>query len=158
MEAAHPDVNGVDLAAAEHADQFVACFLKRKPVANDVAMFARHLDGVRKSKKTRRMQHHDVKRVAFYPFSTIDEASQRPELIADRNVKGILDRMHCAHLIGDRADSANASDDIRHFRVAPPAKQSLKKAGGFEYIQRRRSDPSIANFQVRAPSPSTRAR
>ena len=61
------------------------------------------------------MQHHDMQRMALDPFAAIDQPPQRPQLPVDLDAEGVLDRMHRAHLIGDRADAADAGNDVRAF-------------------------------------------
>ena len=69
----------MDFAPAQKAQQFVSRHLQGKAAANGVTMIARHGDRVRVAKKVRRMQHHDMQRVALDPFAAIDQAPQRPE-------------------------------------------------------------------------------
>ena len=62
-------IDRMHLAAAEQSQQFVAGALERQTAADDVAMVARHRDRVGIAEKIRRVQHHDVQRVAFDPFA-----------------------------------------------------------------------------------------
>ena len=127
----------MDFAPAEKAHQIVSRFLQGKAVTNSIAVIARHRDRVFVAKKIRRMQHYNMQRVAFDPFAAIDQAPQRPELPANLDAEGIFDRMDGAHLIGDRADAADAGHDIRGFEIAPAAQECLEKARRLENAEAR---------------------
>ena len=56
---------------------------------------------------------YDVQRVALDPLAAIQQPAQRPDLAADRDAERVLHRVHRAHLVGDRADAADARGDVR---------------------------------------------
>ncbi len=138
----------MDLAAAEQAQQFVAGPLQRQTAADDVAMVARHRDRVGIAEKIRRVQHHDVQRVAFDPFAAIHQAPQRAKLAADGDAEGVLDRVDGAHLIGDRADAADAGGDVGNFVVAAAPQQRLEKPRRLENIEPRRHHTAAVDVQI----------
>ncbi len=47
------------------------------------------------------MQHDHMQAMALYPFAAIDQPPKRAELSPNRDAKGVLHGMDCAHLIGD---------------------------------------------------------
>jgi hypothetical protein len=63
----------MDLASAQSPHQLIAGLLQRQAAADDIAMVARHLDGVGKAEEIGRMQHHHVQRMALDPFAAIDQ-------------------------------------------------------------------------------------
>src|SRR5262249_50955806 len=88
-----------------------------------------HLEGIGVTQKVRRMEHIDVEHMTFNPFATIEQTSQLTKLAIHADAKCVLNRMHCAHLIGDRTDTANSGGQIRSFpRVATPEK-GFEEAG-----------------------------
>ena len=115
METARLDAHGMNFPAAKELHDFVAGLLDREAVLDHRAMVAGHGYPVREAEEVGRMKHHHVQAVAFDPFPAINEPAQRPKLPFDLGAESVLDRMDGAHLIGDRADAANARDDVGHF-------------------------------------------
>ena len=111
-------------------------------------MIARHRDRIGIAEKIRCMQHHHMQRMALDPFAAIDQPPQRSQLPADRDAKGVLDRMDGAHLIGDRADAADAGDDVGSFHVAAAAQERLEEARRLENTELGRHEAAIADVQV----------
>jgi hypothetical protein len=148
VEPAHADVHGVDLAPAEQAHQRIPGFLQGEPAPHRIAMLARHLDRVRIAQKIRRMQHHHVQRVALDPFAAIEKPPQRPERAGDCHAERILHRVHRAHLVGDRADAADARRDVGRLGAVAPAQQRLEKPRRLENPEMRPSHAPIPHVQI----------
>ena len=69
-----------------------------------------------------------------------------------------LQGVHRAHLVGDRADAADARDDVRHLAAVAPLEEFLEQARRLEDAQLERLDAPVVRCADRsAPSPSTRA-
>src|SRR5919108_3212557 len=113
----------MNFSSAQQADDFVARLLQLQAALHHAGMILRHLDRILVAKKVRRMQHVNVKRVAFDPFATIDQPAQRPELAVNCNSEGILDRVDGTHLVCDWADSTNPGGDIRKFSEIATAQE-----------------------------------
>ena len=94
------------------------------------------------------MQHHHMQAVALDPFAAIDEAPQGAKLTLDLDAEGVLDRVHGAHLVGDRADAADARNDIGHLLVAPSPQERLEEARRLEDPELRRGHLAIGNLEV----------
>ena len=99
------------------------------------------------------MQHHDVQRMALDPFAAIEQPAQRADRLVDLDAERVLDGVHPAHLIGDRADPADASDDVEHLAEAAPAQQRLEEARRLEDAEAHRIDLAIANAQFERALP-----
>ena len=81
---------------------------------------AEHVGGV---------EHEDVERVALDPLAAVDQPAQRPDGVADLDAAGVLDRRAGAHLVGDRADAADARGDVGGLAVAAAGNASKKRGG-----------------------------
>src|SRR5215469_16603262 len=66
--------------------------------------------------------------------------------------------MHCAHLIGDRANATDARHNVRNFRDMTPAKKGSNRRGGSKIFNLTSVTLSPFSWMNKAPSPSTRAR
>jgi hypothetical protein len=122
----------MDLAAAEERHDLVAGLLQPEPAAHGLAMIARHVDGALVAQEVGRVQHDDVQRVALDPFTAIEEAPQVAQLAGDGDPERALHGVHRAHLIGDRADAADARGDVRRLGESAAAQQRLEEARRLE--------------------------
>lgn len=100
------------IAPAKHLHQLVAGLLQSQPLTHHFTMLTRHLDHVREIEEGECVQHHDMQRMTADRFAAVDEAAQCAKLPADLDPKGIFNRMHRTHLVGNRADAADASHVI----------------------------------------------
>ncbi len=78
------------------------------------------------------MQHVDVQHMALDPFATVEQTAQFAQLALDLEAEDLLHRVDRTHLVGDRADAADARGDVRRFAVAAPAQESLEETRRFE--------------------------
>jgi hypothetical protein len=81
------------------------------------------------------VQHIYVERVALNPFPTVEEPSQQTHGGVDFDAESTLDRLHRAHLIGDRTNPADARHEVGNFREVPAAKKGLEESGRFVDLQ-----------------------
>ena len=93
------------------------------------------------------MQHHDVQSMALNPFAAVEKTAQRADRRIDLNAERVLDRVHAAHLVGDRANPADAGDNVEHLLVPAPAQQCLEEARRLEDTQSDRIYGAIANMK-----------
>ena len=79
-----------------------------------------HLDGVLVPQEVRGVEHEDVEAVGLDPLAAVEQPPQRPDRPGDRHPQSAFHGMHRAHLVGHRADAADAAGDIRRLgEVAP---------------------------------------
>src|SRR5579864_4583823 len=64
------------------------------------------------------------------PLATVKETTQQANRRVDSNSQSPFDRVHCAHLVSDRADATDPRGDIRSFGEVTTAKEGLKKTWG----------------------------
>src|SRR6516165_2406683 len=100
--------DGMDLATAQQCHNPVADFLQPQSSFDDRPVFPGHGNGIWITQKIGSMQHVDMQGVALNPFATIKKTAERPDGRVNTEAQSSLDGMRCAHLIRDRADSANA--------------------------------------------------
>jgi len=74
------------------------------------------------------VQQVDVQGVAFDPFAAVEQPAQRMDFGSDLDAKRLLERVAGAHLVGDRADAADAGGDVGDFTDLPPAEEAFKEA------------------------------
>src|SRR6516164_6391814 len=129
VESADARVYRVDFATTEQAQELVAGLLERQRALHRNAMMACHCNRIRIAEEVWRMQHHNVQRMALDPFATIEQPAQRADRFVDLDAERILDRVYPAHLVGDRADPADSSDDIEHSPKPRPRNSASKKRG-----------------------------
>jgi hypothetical protein len=83
--------------------------------------FFGHLKAVLVAQKIRGVQQKDVQRMGLDPFAAVDQAAQVAEGTGHLDAQGLLHGMHRAHLVGHRADAADAGGDVRGLgEVAAP--------------------------------------
>ena len=73
--------------------------------------------------------------VGLDPLTAIKEAAQVPQGAGDLHSQSVLHGVHRAHLVGHRADAADAGGDIRGFVELPASQESLEEPGRLEDLQ-----------------------
>ncbi len=149
----------MDLAAADERHHLVAGLLQREPALDRRRRVARQLDGAVVAEEVGRVEHVDVQRVALDPLAAVEEPAQQADRLRDLDAAEALHRVDRAHLVGDRADAADARRDVGRLAERAAAQERLEEA-------RRLEDPELDVLDARrparrtdiAPSPSTRAR
>jgi hypothetical protein len=118
---------------------------------HDGAVVCGHLDRPLVAQEVRRVQQEDVQRMALDPLPAVEKPAQQPQLLRDRDTAGVLDRQAGAHLVGDRADSADARRDVRRLRPGPAAQERLEEPWRLEDAQLDVGDQAVADDDVHAP-------
>ena len=84
--------------------------------------------------------------VALDPLAAVEEPAESAQLPADLDATDLLHRVNRAHLVGDRADSADAGRDVGRLGERTPAEERLEEARRLEdpeldvgHLDRRRS-------------------
>jgi len=83
----------------------------------------------------RRVQHVNVQRVALDPLPAVEDPSQQADGRVDRDPQRPFQRVNRAHLIGDRADSADPGGDVRGLRKVAAAQKRFEQPGRLEDLQ-----------------------
>ena len=99
------------------------------------------------------MQHHDVQGVALDPLAAIEKSAQGVDRRIDLDAERVLDRMYAAHLIGNRTNPADASDDVEHLTKAATAQQCLEEPWRLEDAQSNRIDRPVTDMQFERAFP-----
>ncbi len=135
VEAADPDVDGVDGPAAEQGEKLVAGLLDGQPAFHDGPVVAGHLHHAVVAEEVRRVQQVDVQRVAFDPLAAVQQPSQVGQGSVHGDPAGVLDRSARRHLVGHRADPADPGGDVGRLGVSAPAQQRLEEPGRLVDLQ-----------------------
>ena len=93
------------------------------------------------------MEHVHVERVAFDPFAAVEEPPQSADLRVDTDTEQRLEGMHGTHLVGNRADAADAGDDVDHLVGRAPHDQLLEVARRLEDAEPRLDHLAVADAQ-----------
>lgn len=105
---------------APKADDGVAHLLQAQAAAHNVGVRPGQLDDVGKAEKVGRRQQMDVQAMRLYPLPAIEQAPHGGDPGRGNDTQDALDRLYRAHLIGHRANAA----DARHQNVTQmPARQ-----------------------------------
>ena len=135
----------MDLASADEVHDVVARLLYLETAANGVAVVARHVDRALVAEEIRRVQHVDVEYVAFDPFAAIKQPAKLAQRPADGNAERVLHRVDGAHLIGDRADAADARHEVGRLGEGAAAQERLEEARRLEDRELRRFYLAVAH-------------
>ena len=135
VEAADADVDRVDLAPAEQADDRIAGLLQRQGAAHPLAVLGSHADRVRIAEKIGGVQHVHVQRVALDPFAAIEQTPQKADRGVDGDAQRTLDGVDGAHLVGDGANAADAGGDVGSLGKVATAQKGFEHAWRLEYFQ-----------------------
>jgi hypothetical protein len=84
-------------------------------------MVTRHRNRIGITEKIGGVKHDDVQRMALDPFAAIKESPQGAHRCVDLDTEQGLYRVHGAHLIRDRTDPTNPSNDVEDLARATPA-------------------------------------
>ena len=108
--------------------ELVAGLLQLERLRDELRVVTRQLDRVLVAEEVGRVEHEDVQRVALDPLAAVEEPAQRAELAVDLDAADLLHRLHGAHLVGDRADPADAGGDVGRLGEVPAAQERLEEA------------------------------
>ena len=143
VEAADPDVDRVDLAAADERHHLVAGLLQREAALDRRGRVARQLDRAVVAEEVGGVEHVDVQRVALDPLAAVEEPPQRADRLATLDAaERPPSRWHGAHLVGDRADPADARGDVGRLEERAAAQERLEEPRRLEDPRARRARPA----------------
>src|SRR3989339_610007 len=94
-----------------------------------------HLYCIWVAEKIRRMQHIHVEYMTFDPLTAVNKPAQGTKLAINFYFKCVFHCMYCTHLIGDRADTADAGCYIGGFVEITSTQECLKETRRFEYLE-----------------------
>ena len=140
----------MDRPPADERDDPVAEALHAQATLHDRRVVARELDRARVSEEVRRVQEMDVQRVALDPFPAVEEATQPVHLRVDRDPEQVLEGVYRGHLVRDRADPADAGDDVDDLVGRSADDQLLEIPRRLEDPEVRLDDLAIADGQRQA--------
>ncbi len=89
-----------------------------------------------------------MQRVALDPLPAVQQPAQVGDRLGDGDAAGGLDRRARAHLVGDRADAADAGGDVRRLGVRAAAQERLEETGRLVDIEPRLFDLVTAGPDV----------
>ena len=138
----------MNFAAAEQAQQLVAGLFECQPALHRLPVITRHRDRIGVAEKIGCVQHDNVQRVALNPLAAIKQPSQGADRLPDFDPEGALDRVHGTHLVSDRADPADAGDDVQDLAKAAPAQQCFEKPRRLENAKTGRLDRAVADVKI----------
>jgi hypothetical protein len=127
VEAAHPAVDRMDRPAADQLHDRVAGLLQRQPSFDQVAAVFREGERTGVAEEVGGVQQLDVQCVTLDPLSAVEQPTEIGDRSGDLDPAGCLDGQARAHLVGHRADPADARGDVRRFGVLPPAQERLEE-------------------------------
>ena len=132
------------LAAAHELMISLPIFFSLRPRLDDVRVVGRHLDRVGVAQEVGGVEHIDVQGVALDPLAAVEQAAQGAELPVDLDAVGVLHGVDGAHLVGDRADAADAGGDIGGLGEVPAAQERLEEARRLEDLEAAHRSPCRA--------------
>ncbi len=134
-EAADADRDRVDRPAAQRRDQLVADPLDREALLDDLAVVGGHGERGRVAEEVRGMEQVHVERVALDPLAAVQEPPEGADRRVDRDPVQVLEGVDRRHLVRDRADAADAGDDVDDLVAGAPDDQPLEVARRLEDLQ-----------------------
>ncbi len=153
MEAAEPDVDGVDGAPAELFEDRVARLLDAQPPLHVGALGAGELDRAVHAEEVRGVQQMDVQDLALDPLAAVQQPPQRRQLSADRHAAGVFEGPAGAHLVRDRADAAHSRGDVGRLGVRAAAQERLEEPRRFVDAQLGAADRTAVDRQAQRSLP-----
>ncbi len=97
------------------------------------------------------MQEVDVQRVALDPLAAVEEVAQRPQLPVDGDADGVLDGRTRTHLVGHRADAADAGGDVGWLGEPPVAQEPLEEPGRLVDVELHVDQLAVAHLDPHGP-------
>jgi hypothetical protein len=131
-EAPDPDRHRVDRPPAEEGHDRVAQLLEPQAALDQLAVIGRHRERGRVAHEVGRVQQVHMERVALDPLAEVEQPAQGADLGVDLHAVEVLERVHRGHLVRDRADAADAGDDVQELVAGPPDHEALEVAGRLE--------------------------
>ena len=135
----------MDRAAADQGHQRVAGLLDREALLDEVAVVGGHLDGAVVAEEVGHVQQEDVQRVALDPLAAVEQAAQLADRLGHLRRRMRPRSLAGAHLVGDRADAADAGGDVGQLGVGAAAQERLEEARRLEDVQLDVGDLALAD-------------
>ncbi len=114
-ESADANADRIDRPTAEHSQDAIAEVTKCQRPVDLGGMHAGNAHYIVEAEEVRGGQEHHVEEVALEPFAGVVQAAQRPNLGMHFDLENRLQRVDDAHLVGGRADAADACDEVGQF-------------------------------------------
>ena len=140
VEAAGTHADRMHRAAAEERDEVVSEPLQGEPAAHRLRLAARELDDALAAVEVGRGEEVDVEAVALDPLAAVERAPHAPHPGPGRAAEQGLEGVHGAHLVGDRADAADARHQVRHLLEGASLQEALEEARRLVDAQPQRAD------------------
>ena len=153
VEAADPDVDGVDLAAADERHDLVPHLLQGEALGDELRVVLGHVDRALVPEEVGGVEHRDVQHVALDPLAAVEEAAQLAEGASHRHATGRFHRVDRAHLVGDGADAADAGRDVGRLGEFPAPQEGLEEARRLVDVEARLDDLVALDLDVEATFP-----
>ncbi len=150
VPAAHLDVDGVDLPPAEQGDDVVAELLQLQRLLDRSPVVGGHVDGALVAEEVGEVKHEGVEHVALDPLPAVDEPPQLPQGTFHLHPEDGLHGVHRAHLVGDRADAADAGGDVGGVAEAAAPQEGFVEPGRLE-------DAELGDLHLPVPDPGLQA-
>ncbi len=136
VEAAHTDVDRMDLAPADECHHFVTRLLQGETTLDRLGRVAGQLDRAGVAEEIGRVQHVDVERMALDPLAAVEKPAKDPDRLRYLDAAQVLERVDGTRLVGDRADAADPGRDVRRLDGRTAAEERLEET-------RRLEDPQL---------------
>jgi hypothetical protein len=150
VQPADAEADRMDRAPAGDREDLVADLLQAQSAFDDRPVELRELDGARQAEEVRGVEQVNVERVALDPLPAIQQPAQRAHLRIDVDAEQVLEGVDRGQLVGDRADAADAGDDVDDFVGRPPDHDPFEEARRLEDPQPCLDDLAVAHAQVEA--------
>src|SRR5579863_7460509 len=135
IEATDTHIDRVYLSPSQKGNDSVPCLFHLETALDNIRIILRQTYNIGIAQKVGGMEHIDMQRVAFNPLAAVEQSAQGAKLPVNHHAKGVFHRVYRAHLIRDRADSADTSGDIWSLAELTPAHKCLKETWRFDDFQ-----------------------
>ena len=126
------------------ATSWLPAFLRASPRFDRGAMILGQLERARVAEEVGQVEQVDVQGVALDPLAAVEQAAERPDGGVDLDAEAVLEGVDRGHLVGDRADAADAGDDVDDLVGRPADDQALEVARRLEDLEVRLLDDAVA--------------
>ena len=146
-EATDPDRDRVDRPATDQLDELVAGLLEGQPRFDGGPVILGELERAGVAEEVGQVEQVDVERVALDPLAAVEQAAERADGGVDLDPETVLEGMDRGHLVGDRADPADAGDDVDDLVRRPPDDEALEVARRLEDLEVGFLDHAVVDAQ-----------
>ena len=142
------DIDGVHGSAPDCGHYKVAGLFQPQASLQCRPVERSQLYGVLTAEKVRGMQEVHVQGVALDPLATVQETTQLLHLGADSGPESVLDGGARRHLVGNRANAADAGRNVGDLLVAPPGQEGLEKPWRLENVERHFCHRTVLHYDA----------